>query len=86
MNTLLSDGRRGGEMEETETACNTAGGRQGAVAARRKDACWGLWCPVRESLLLKGEEAQSDTELALLSPQSSSSCEQKISDKLSFDL
>lgn len=72
--------------EETETACNTAGDRQGAVVVRRKDACWGLWCPVREGLLLKGEEAQSDTELVLLPPQSSSSHEQNVPDRQSFDL
>lgn len=67
--TPLSDGRRGGEMKrKPETECNTAGDRQGAVAVRRRDACWGLWCPVREGLLLKGEEAQRDTELVLLPP------------------
>lgn len=53
---------------ETETGCNTTGDRQGAEAVRRRDACWGLWCPVREGLLLKGEEARSDTELVLLPP------------------
>lgn len=74
------------ERWRTETACNTAGDRQGAVVARRKDACWGLWCPVREGLLLKGEEAQSDTELVLLPPQSSSSHEQNVPDRQSFDL
>lgn len=36
--------------------------------ARRRDACWGLWGPVSEGLLLKGEEAQSNTELVLLPP------------------
>lgn len=53
---------------QTETGCNAVGDRQGAVAVRRRDACWGLWCPVREGLLLMGEEAQSDTEFVLLPP------------------
>lgn len=66
--TPLSDARRGGDEEETETGCNTTGDRQGAEAVRRRDACWGLWCPVREGLLSKGEEARSDTELVLLPP------------------
>lgn len=56
------------DEEETETRRNTAGDRQGAVAVRRRAACWGLWCPVREGLLLKGEEAQRDTEPVLLPP------------------
>lgn len=60
--------RRSRDEEETETGCNTAGGRQGAVAERTRDACWGLCCPVREGLLSKGEEAQSDTQLVLLPP------------------
>lgn len=59
----------GGEMErKPRRGSNMAGDRQGAVVVRRRDACWGLWRPVREGLLLKGEEAQSDTELVLLPP------------------
>lgn len=46
--------------EETKTGCNMEGDIQGAVEVRRRDACWGLWCPVRKGLLLKGGEAKSD--------------------------
>lgn len=60
----------GRDEEETATddddkRCYAPGDRQGAVVARRRDACWGLWYPVGDRLLLQDEGAQSNTELVL---------------------
>lgn len=54
--------------DDDDTRCYAPGDRQGAVVAKRRDACWGLWGPVSEGLLLKGEEAQSNTEFVLWPP------------------
>lgn len=51
--------------DDDDERCYAPGGRQGAVVAKRRDACWGLWYPVGDGLLLQDEGAQSNTELVL---------------------